>query len=262
MCDGSQTDLRVNCLWKSRCLYQLKSNEVIDSYAYRNSGILTVLSNFNRMCHKFRQNLNLCTSLSLSGEFTSGLRLFKCVLRRIICPLFDKGKTIFTHEGCILKLLGILKVSMRECGNIHVFLSCFCISVHIFHEFLWAFKKLHRQTHSWLFLMKYFLLMQFGTEWSLFCVKPDGSYIQIRVDDLLPLGFHPAALQEERVNTWWCHVYLIVMSSMMSWECRPNNVVNWWCHLLTFYDVIGNVMISTDDVIRCPGQHWIVIQYE
>ena len=49
--------------------------------------------------------------------------------------------------------------------------------------------------------MKYLLLMQFGTEWSLFCVKPDGSYIQIRVDDLLPLGFHPAALLEERVNT-------------------------------------------------------------
>ena len=143
-----------------------------------------------------------------------------------------------------------LKCQMRECGNIHVFLSRFCISVHIFHEFLWAFKKLHRQTHSWLFLMKYFLLMQFGTEWSLFCVKPDGSYIQLRVDDLLPLGFHPAALQEERVNTWWCHDHLIVMSSTMSSDSRPNDVPDWWCHLLTIYDVIKNVMMSTDYVIR------------
>ena len=99
----------------------MKSNEVMDSYACRNSGILTALPSFNSVCHKFRQNLNMSTSLSLSREFTAGQRLFKYVLRRIFCPLFDKGKTIYTHEEYILKILGILKVSnKREWEYTHI----------------------------------------------------------------------------------------------------------------------------------------------
>ncbi|XP_067940210.1 uncharacterized protein [Watersipora subatra] len=45
------------------------------------------------------------------------------------------------------------------------------------------------------------VLVEFSTDYSLYCVKPSGEYIEVPIDDLLPMSFRPSSLEEERVPT-------------------------------------------------------------
>ncbi|XP_037346275.2 cytidine deaminase-like [Pungitius pungitius] len=42
-------------------------------------------------------------------------------------------------------------------------------------------------------------MREFGSNWDVFLTKPDGSYQRMTVDQLLPFGFGPEQLHEERV---------------------------------------------------------------
>ena len=44
------------------------------------------------------------------------------------------------------------------------------------------------------------LPFQFGTNWVVFMTKPDGSYLERTVDELLPISFGPEDLSMEKLS--------------------------------------------------------------
>ncbi|XP_061162489.1 cytidine deaminase-like [Saccostrea echinata] len=43
-------------------------------------------------------------------------------------------------------------------------------------------------------------MVEFGTDWNVYMTKPDDSYKLMKTGELLPLGFVPEALEEERIS--------------------------------------------------------------
>lgn len=42
--------------------------------------------------------------------------------------------------------------------------------------------------------------LQFGANWDVYLSKPDGSYVEMRVEDLLPASFGPEDLKLKKSN--------------------------------------------------------------
>ncbi len=45
-------------------------------------------------------------------------------------------------------------------------------------------------------------LLQFGLDWDMYLVKPDGTYKHVNLRNLLPMAFTPESLEEEREAHW------------------------------------------------------------
>ncbi|XP_062590401.1 cytidine deaminase-like [Saccostrea cucullata] len=43
-------------------------------------------------------------------------------------------------------------------------------------------------------------MVEFGTDWDVYMTKPDDTYKLMKTGELLPLGFVPEALEEERIS--------------------------------------------------------------
>ena len=43
------------------------------------------------------------------------------------------------------------------------------------------------------------IFFQYGLDWDVYMTKPDGSYLNMKVRELLPLGFTPEDLEKPRV---------------------------------------------------------------
>ncbi|MBN3301318.1 CDD deaminase, partial [Amia calva] len=43
------------------------------------------------------------------------------------------------------------------------------------------------------------VMREFGTDWDVFLSKPDGTYVQMTVDELLPMSFGPDDLKRKKV---------------------------------------------------------------
>lgn len=48
-------------------------------------------------------------------------------------------------------------------------------------------------------------MVEFGADWDVYMTKPDLTYKHMKTGDLLPMGFFPSSLEEERIShsAWW-----------------------------------------------------------
>lgn len=68
----------------------------------------------------------------------------------------------------------------------------------IYHSISHQLNKKHSQVSlNMLFL---FSPIQFGANWDVYLSKPDGSYVEMTVEELLPASFGPEDLKMKKVN--------------------------------------------------------------
>lgn len=66
----------------------------------------------------------------------------------------------------------------------------------IYHSISHQLNKQHTQDT----LNMLFLFSQFGANWDVYLSKPDGSFVEMTVEELLPASFGPDDLRMKKVN--------------------------------------------------------------